>query len=73
MLDTFPDWPGTGGGASVVVSIFVNPTQFSPQEDLAAYPRPPSDLQLLKSKGLTWVDTHPGNHVSSWLPDLDYG
>ena len=48
--------------ASVIVSIFVNPTQFAPHEDLDAYPRNTArDLELLAEEGAHLI----------WIPDAE--
>jgi len=50
--------------ASVVVSIYVNPTQFGPNEDLNKYPRDlQRDLELLRSEGVNLVWTPSDNII----------
>ena len=57
---------GRRRGDALALSIFVNPTQFGPQEDLARYPRDlPGDLALARAAGVdvafvpTPVDMYP--------------
>ena len=49
----------------VIVSIYVNPTQFGPKEDLSRYPRPRrKDLALCREAGVDFVFA-PGNLYES--------
>ena len=55
--------------ASVVVTIFVNPTQFAPNEDLSSYPRNvPNDLEMLQREDvdLVWLPTDEGMYPEGY-------
>jgi pantoate--beta-alanine ligase len=55
---------------TVAVSIFVNPTQFSPKEDLASYPRDlQRDLAMLESAGTDVIFVPKDREV--YPPDYD--
>ncbi|HEX9338317.1 MAG TPA: pantoate--beta-alanine ligase [Pseudonocardiaceae bacterium] len=56
-------------GAAVTVSVFVNPLQFGPAEDLSRYPRPfDTDLDLCRREGVELV-FHP--ETGDLYPDGD--
>jgi pantoate--beta-alanine ligase len=56
----------------VVVSIFVNPTQFGPKEDLSRYPRPfETDVQLCATEGVDLI-FHPTPDIMYLAPFKTY-
>jgi len=64
-----------GSGGTVVASIFVNPTQFGPKEDLSRYPRPFSrDKAVCKAEGTDLLFAPAPNAVypadfSTWVEE----
>ena len=58
-----------GRAGVVVVSIFVNPRQFGPKEDLSRYPRPLArDLAHCRARGVDAV-FHPDRPEAMYAPD----
>ena len=68
-----------GSSGTVVASIFVNPTQFGPKEDLSRYPRPfARDRALCKAEGTDLLFAPAPNVVypasfSTWVEETSVG
>ncbi len=65
-----------GGGSAVVVSLFVNPTQFAPTEDLAGYPRNEErDLLLAHEAGadLVWAPSVADVYPDGFATEVSIG
>ncbi len=68
---------GRAAGDFLVVSIFVNPTQFGPSEDLDSYPRDlDRDLQLCEQEGTDIVLVPPAEEIyppgfSTWVEETE--
>lgn len=64
-----------GPHGTVIVTIFVNPTQFGPREDLSRYPRPFADDRKLAAEHGTDAIFHPsaaemyGADFSTWVDE----
>ena len=64
---------GAGKSGTVIVSIFVNPAQFGPKEDLSRYPRPfAEDKRLCASLGVDAIFHPPAGEMyrkdfSAWV------
>lgn len=63
-------------GARVVVSLFVNPRQFGPAEDLASYPRDPArDMGLLAAEGVAalWAPSEAAMYPPGYATEIAVG
>ena len=59
------------GNDLVVASVFVNPLQFGPSEDLAAYPRDrAADLAMLEAEGVDLAFLPPDDEIWPVPPDV---
>lgn len=63
-------------GAAIVVSVYVNPTQFSPSEDFKQYPRDlEADARLCNREGVDAVfapsdnEMYPGGSTTTWVEE----